>query len=140
MTLIDSNVLIDLLIDDPKWSDWSLAHLEQAALKGPLLINDIVYAETSTRYLAIEDLESALGIANVSVVPTPRTALFSRRQSLHSISPRWWNSHRRAGGLFYRRPCGSRRTTAVDARLATLSSLFSDSGIDHAAKREIASA
>jgi len=27
------HVLIELLIDDPKWSDWSLAHLEQAALK-----------------------------------------------------------------------------------------------------------
>jgi predicted nucleic acid-binding protein len=60
VTLIDSNVLIDLLVDDPKWSDWSLAHLEQAALKGPSLINDIVYAETSTRYSAIEDFESAL--------------------------------------------------------------------------------
>ena len=69
MTLIDSNVLIDLLIDDPKWSDWSLAHLEQAALRGPLLINDIVYAETSTRYSAIEDFETALDVANVSVMP-----------------------------------------------------------------------
>jgi predicted nucleic acid-binding protein len=91
VTLIDSNVLIDLLIDDPKWSDWSLAHLEQAALKGPLLINDIVYAETSTRYLAIEDLESALGIANVSVVPTPRTALF--------LAGKAFTQYRRAGGI-----------------------------------------
>jgi len=137
--LIDSNVLIDLLIDDPKWSDWSLAHLEQAALKGQLLINDIVYAETSTRYLAIEDFESALGIANVSVVPTPRTALFLAGKAF-AISPCWRNSHWRAGGFFYRRPCGSRRTTAVDARLETLSSLFSDGGIDHAGKREIGSA
>ena len=91
MTLIDSNVLIDLLIDDPKWSDWSLAHLEQAALRGPLLINDIVYAETSTRYLAIEDFESALGIANVSVVPTPRTALF--------LAGKAFTQYRRAGGI-----------------------------------------
>ncbi len=91
MTLIDSNVLIDLLIDDPKWSDWSLAHLEQAALKGPLLINDIVYAETSTRYLAIEDFESALVIANVSVVPTPRTALF--------LAGKAFTQYRRAGGV-----------------------------------------
>jgi predicted nucleic acid-binding protein len=74
-TLIDSNVLIDLLIDDPKWSDWSLAHLQQAALRGPLLINDIVYAEISTRYSSIEDFESALVVANVVVVPTPRMAL-----------------------------------------------------------------
>jgi len=98
VTLIDSNVLIDLLIDDPKWSDWSLAHLEQAALKGPLLINDIVYAETSTRYLAIEDFESALGIANVSVVPTPRTALF--------LAGKAFTQYRRAGGIRNRRAGG----------------------------------
>jgi predicted nucleic acid-binding protein len=76
MTLIDSNVLIDLLIDDPAWSDWSLAQLQQAALNGPLLINDIVYAETSTRYAEIEEFESALAAADVTVIPTPRMALF----------------------------------------------------------------
>jgi predicted nucleic acid-binding protein len=76
LTLIDSNILIDLFVDDPKWSDWSLNQLEQAALNGPLLINDIVYAETSTRHPTIEDFEAALAIANVTVVPTPRMALF----------------------------------------------------------------
>jgi predicted nucleic acid-binding protein len=91
VTLIDSNVLIDLLIDDPKWSDWSLAHLEQAALRGPLLINDIVYAETSTRYLAIEDFESVLVAARVRVVPTPRTALF--------LAGKAFMKYRRAGGV-----------------------------------------
>jgi predicted nucleic acid-binding protein len=91
VTLIDSNVLIDLLIDDPKWSDWSLDHLEQAALRGPLLINDIVYAETSTRYSAIEDFESALVVANVTVVPIPRMALF--------LAGKAFMKYRRAGGI-----------------------------------------
>jgi predicted nucleic acid-binding protein len=91
VTLIDSNVLIDLLIDDPKWSDWSLEHLERAALKGPLLINDIVYAETSTRYPAIEDFESALAVANVRIVPTPRMALF--------LAGKAFIKYRRAGGI-----------------------------------------
>jgi predicted nucleic acid-binding protein len=91
VTLIDSNVLIDLLIDDPKWSDWSLAHLEQAALKGPLLINDIVYAETSTRYPAIEDFELALTVASVTVIPTPRMALF--------LAGKAFTQYRRAGGI-----------------------------------------
>ena len=91
VTLIDSNILIDLLIDDPKWSDWSLAHLEQAALKGPLLINDIVYAETSTRYPAIEEFESALAVANVTVRRTPRMALF--------LAGKAFMQYRRAGGI-----------------------------------------
>jgi predicted nucleic acid-binding protein len=91
VTLIDSNVMIDLLIDDPKWSDWSLAHLEQAALKGPLLINDVVYAETSTRYSAIEEFEAALAVANVTVMPTPRMALF--------LAGKAFTRYRRAGGI-----------------------------------------
>jgi predicted nucleic acid-binding protein len=91
VTLLDSNVLIDLLVDDPTWSDWSLAQLQKAALDGPLLINDIVYAETSTRYPAIEDFEFALAVANITVVPTPRMALF--------LAGKAFTQYRRAGGL-----------------------------------------
>lgn len=91
MTLIDSNVLIDLLVDDPKWSDWSLEQLERAARKGPLLINDVVYAETSTRYFKIEDFESALAMAGVTVVPTPRMAWF--------LAGKAFIRYRAAGGI-----------------------------------------
>jgi predicted nucleic acid-binding protein len=91
VTLLDSNVLIDLLVDDPTWSDWSLAQLQKAALNGPLLINDIVYAETSTRYPAIEDFEFALAVGNITVVPTPRMALF--------LAGKAFTQYRRAGGL-----------------------------------------
>jgi len=47
--LVDTNVLLDLVTDDPDWAEWSLARLEEAALAGPVLINDIVYPETSIR-------------------------------------------------------------------------------------------
>ena len=53
VTLVDTNILLDLVTDDPKWSDWSIARLEEAALAGPVLINDVVYAETSIRYRRI---------------------------------------------------------------------------------------
>lgn len=54
MTLVDTNVLLDLLTSDPKWADWSIGQLDAAALRGPLAINDIVYAELSVRFAAIE--------------------------------------------------------------------------------------
>ena len=60
MILVDTNVLLDLVTDDPNWSEWSLARLEEAALAGPVLINDVIYAETSIRYERIEDLEKAV--------------------------------------------------------------------------------
>ena len=76
MTLVDTNVLLDVFSKDAKWLAWSLTRLEEASLRGPLLINDVIYAETSTRYPTIEDFESALAGAGVTVVPTPRRALF----------------------------------------------------------------
>lgn len=76
MTLVDSNVLLDLVTDDPDWSEWSLAHLEQAALAGPVFINDIVYAETSIRYDRMEDLDAMLAATMIGIAPTPRSALF----------------------------------------------------------------
>ncbi|RVC24488.1 DNA-binding protein, partial [Mesorhizobium sp. M7A.F.Ca.CA.004.04.2.1] len=45
MTFVDTNVLLDLVTDDPNWAGWSIAQLEAASLDGPLLINDAVYAE-----------------------------------------------------------------------------------------------
>jgi len=59
-TLIDSNVLLDIMTNDPKWVDWSAEALANAAEAGPLCINAIVYAEVSVRFTDIEDLEAAL--------------------------------------------------------------------------------
>jgi len=76
VTLIDANVLLDLATDDPQWAEWSIAELEAASLRGPLLINDVVYAEISVRYGRIEDLDAFLDEAGLQVAPMPRAALF----------------------------------------------------------------
>jgi len=44
VTLVDTNVLLDLVTDDPAWADWSITQLEAASVDGPLLINDVIYA------------------------------------------------------------------------------------------------
>ena len=76
MTLVDSNVLLDIFGKTPIWWEWSLRQLEEAALQGPLLINDVIFAETSIRFPGIETFEAALTDAGITVVPMPRTALF----------------------------------------------------------------
>jgi predicted nucleic acid-binding protein len=76
VTLVDSNVLLDIFVRTPGWWEWSLAQLEDAALHGPLLINDVIFAETSIRFPAIEDFEAALAEAGITVAPMPRMALF----------------------------------------------------------------
>ncbi len=47
MTLIDTNILLDIVTDDPGWAAWSMARLDSAAVQGPLVIYDVVYAELS---------------------------------------------------------------------------------------------
>jgi hypothetical protein len=76
MTLVDSNVLFDILIRTPDWWQWSLDQVEQAALRGPILINDIVYAEVSTRYPSVDIVDTVLRDFGIDLVPMPRAALF----------------------------------------------------------------
>src|SRR4051794_27580684 len=50
--------------------------MEEAKVEGPLLINEVIYAEASIRYSTIERFDAALLKAGVAVAPIPREALF----------------------------------------------------------------
>ncbi|HEX9186143.1 MAG TPA: type II toxin-antitoxin system VapC family toxin [Vicinamibacteria bacterium] len=58
--LVDSNVLLDVLTEDPRWLPWSSEALARCADESGLVINPIVYAEVSIGFDRIEDVESAL--------------------------------------------------------------------------------
>ena len=75
-TLVDSNVLLDVLTDDPEWFDWSAARLAAAADRGHLFINPIIYAEVSVGFTRIEDLDEALPPGYYRRVPLPWEAGF----------------------------------------------------------------
>jgi predicted nucleic acid-binding protein len=60
VTLVDSNVLLDVATGDPEWAAWSEAALAKAANSGSLVINPLVYAEVSVGFPTIEDLDDAL--------------------------------------------------------------------------------
>ena len=76
MTLIDTNVLLDVFTNDPTWAEWSISQLDAATLRGRLAINDVIYVELSVRFAAIETLDAVLRAASVSLEPMPRPALF----------------------------------------------------------------
>lgn len=59
-TLVDSSVLLDVFSDNPLWGRWSGAHLAHAFDVGPVAINALIFAELSTGFGRIEDLEEAL--------------------------------------------------------------------------------
>lgn len=76
MILVDTNVLLDLVLEDPKWATWSQEQLEAASLKDRLAINPIIYAELSMAFSRIEDVEAILSEASLAIEHIPREALF----------------------------------------------------------------
>lgn len=81
MILVDTNVLLDVLEDDPQWADWSQGQLETASLTDPLAINPVIYSELSMAFERIEELESALTEASLVLQAIPREALFLARKA-----------------------------------------------------------
>lgn len=89
-TLVDSNVLLDILTEDPSWSEWSTMALVRAAEDGPLYINPIVYAEVSVRFTRVEDLDDALPATDYRRVGLPWAAAF--------LAAKAFVAYRRRGG------------------------------------------
>jgi predicted nucleic acid-binding protein len=87
--LVDSNVLLDLFIEDDEWLDWSAAMLERTGTHGRLFINPIIYAEVSVRFDAIEDVDEELEDL-VQRRPLPWAAAF--------LAGKCFSRYRRAGG------------------------------------------
>lgn len=76
VTLVDSSVLLDILTDDPQWAGWSEQAVARARDAGRLAINPIVYAEVSTGFDTIEDLDDVLPISDFEREPLPYEAAF----------------------------------------------------------------
>lgn len=97
-TLVDSNVLLDILTNDATWEPWSSAALADSVNAGQVIINPIVYAEVSTGFDRIEDLDAALP-----------TSLFLREELP-------WPAGFLAGKAFltYRRRGGTKTTPLPD--------------------------
>ena len=76
MTLVDTNVLLDIATNDRKWAAWSLRQLDAAAIRGPVLINAVVYAEFSIGYARIEEVDRVLEDVGLRLAEAPRPALF----------------------------------------------------------------
>ncbi len=76
MLLVDTNVLIDVLEDDPDWSDWSISQLRAQAQVHPLAINPVIYAELSLAFDSHDALDTAIAGMELALADIPRPALF----------------------------------------------------------------
>ena len=74
--LVDTNVLVDVLENDPDWADWSVAQLRAQAQIHRLVINPVIYAELSIAFSNVEALDAALVALQIPVIEIPKPALF----------------------------------------------------------------
>ena len=89
-TLVDSNVILDLVTDDRQWSAWSSDALAMAADESTLAINPVVYAEVSIGFRTIEELEDLLPDGDFRRLELPYEAAF--------LAGKAFLSYRRRGG------------------------------------------
>jgi len=88
--LVDSNVLLDVLTDDPRWAQWSADALARQADRDVLTINPIIYAEVSIGFERIEELDAALTAPAFHRLPLPWEAAF--------LAGKCYVAYRRRGG------------------------------------------
>ena len=74
--MVDSNVILDVLLNDPQWADWSESTIERYAQHATLYINPIVYTEISIGFERIEDLESAVFNGGFKMLQFSKESLF----------------------------------------------------------------
>jgi predicted nucleic acid-binding protein len=74
--LVDSNIILDIFLDDPNWAEWSESKLVKFSSKKKLFINPVVYTEVSMGFQRIEELEFALSQTGFQMLEIPKEALF----------------------------------------------------------------
>ena len=90
MLLVDTNVLVDVLQNDPQWADWSIAQLRAQAQLHALAINPVIYAELSLSFSTFEALDRAVATMELALHEVPRPALF--------LAGKAYLQYRRRGG------------------------------------------
>jgi predicted nucleic acid-binding protein len=90
MLLVDTNVLVDVLQNDPQWAAWSIGQLRAQAQLHELAINPVVYAELSLSFSTFEALDSVVATMELAMHEVPRPALF--------LAGKAYLQYRRRGG------------------------------------------
>lgn len=90
MTLVDTNVVLDLLDDRAAWFSWSVSQVDARLDADVLAINGIIYAELAPGFTDIAALDRVLVRLDMPILTMSKAALF-RVGRAH-------RAYRRAGG------------------------------------------
>jgi predicted nucleic acid-binding protein len=90
LTFVDTNILIDIATGNAAWAGWSRDAIVSAHVRGPLLINAIVYAEFAIGFEAQSDCDAEIEKFDLTLAEIPKSAAFRAAQA--------FRLYRRAGG------------------------------------------
>ena len=97
-TLVDTDILVDLFDVGSPWEDWSIGQIRRLRAQGPIVINQIVYAEMAAGFPVEATLESALSPSRFTREDLPWEAAFAAGHAF----------------LIYRRNGGPKRSPLPD--------------------------
>ena len=106
--LVDSNIILDVFLDDPNWAEWSESKLEKFSSITKLFINSVIYSEVSVGFERIEELESALTRSGFQMLEIPKEALFLAGKAF----------------LKYRKNRGTKRSPLPDFYIGAQAAIF----------------
>ncbi len=106
--LVDSNIILDVFLDDPNWAEWSESKLEKFSSITKLFINSVIYSEVSVGFKRIEELESALTRSGFQMLEIPKEALFLAGKAF----------------LKYRKNRGTKRSPLPDFYIGAQAAIF----------------
>ena len=73
--VVDTNVILDIVTDDPTWYQWSKQQIAIYAEKG-LIVNPMTYSELCCNARSTEEVDLLLADFGADMVDMPRAALF----------------------------------------------------------------
>ena len=90
ITFVDTNVLLDVFLPDPKWGETSKNLLDQAYVQGSLIINEIIYAELAPQFARKDLLDDTLKVLGIRIVSLDLETAYN--------AGRKWKEYREKGG------------------------------------------
>lgn len=91
VTLVDSNVIIDLADDRSEWSEWAFDAIREMRRTTTLAINPLIYAEVSVYCSTMEETEEVLPVKFFRRENLPYSAAF--------LAGKCFLQYRKRGGL-----------------------------------------
>jgi predicted nucleic acid-binding protein len=90
ITFVDTNILLDVFLPNPKWGDSSKNLLDRAYIQGSLIINEIIYAELATQFDKKNLLDDTLKVLGIRIVSLDLETAYNAGMK--------WKEYRETGG------------------------------------------